>query len=111
MPRIKATCQTWRDRHGAGHEDWTFRCPGCKTEHIIVSRAGANCSHKVEWGFNGDVDRPTFSPSLLVRWEYRNGNPTQICHSFIRNGQIQFLGDCTHSLAGQTVDLHEVQEC
>ena len=25
------------------------------------------------------------------------------------NGQIQFLGDCDHALAGQTVDLPEVQ--
>jgi hypothetical protein len=28
-----------------------------------------------------------------------------ICHSFVTDGRIQFLNDCTHSLAGQTVDL------
>ena len=28
-----------------------------------------------------------------------------ICHSFVTDGRIQFLGDCTHKLAGQTVDL------
>jgi len=33
-----------------------------------------------------------------------------ICHSFIRDGKIQFLGDCTHALAGQTVDLPELPE-
>jgi hypothetical protein len=27
------------------------------------------------------------------------------CHSFIRNGQWEFLGDCAHKLAGQTVPL------
>jgi hypothetical protein len=27
-----------------------------------------------------------------------------------RPGRIQFLGDCTHALAGQTVDLPEIQE-
>lgn len=26
---------------------------------------------------------------------------------FIRDGQIQFLGDCTHALAGKTVPLPE----
>lgn len=28
-----------------------------------------------------------------------------VCHCFIVAGQWQFLGDCTHELAGQTVDL------
>ena len=28
-----------------------------------------------------------------------------VCHSFVRNGRIEFLGDCTHGLAGKTVDL------
>ena len=27
------------------------------------------------------------------------------CHTFVTDGRIQFLGDCTHALAGQTVDL------
>jgi hypothetical protein len=27
------------------------------------------------------------------------------CHSFVTNGKIQFLADCTHKLAGQTVEL------
>ncbi len=29
----------------------------------------------------------------------------EVCHSFVTDGQIQFLGDCTHKLAGQTVPL------
>lgn len=28
-----------------------------------------------------------------------------VCHSFVRAGKIEFLGDCTHALAGQTVAL------
>lgn len=28
-----------------------------------------------------------------------------ICHSFVRNGKIEFLSDCTHELAGKTVEL------
>ncbi|MCZ4340562.1 hypothetical protein O4H52_03015 [Sphingomonadaceae bacterium G21617-S1] len=31
--------------------------------------------------------------------------PPAVCHSFVRNGQIEFLSDCTHALAGQTVPL------
>ena len=28
-----------------------------------------------------------------------------VCHSFVVDGRIQFLGDCTHELACQTVDI------
>ena len=33
-----------------------------------------------------------------------------ICHSFVTDGKIQFLSDCTHGLAGQTVELSEIDE-
>ncbi|WP_241754456.1 hypothetical protein [Cupriavidus basilensis] len=33
-----------------------------------------------------------------------------VCHSFVTDGRIQFLGDCTHALAGQTVPLAEFPE-
>lgn len=91
-----------------------FRCPACKENHYI--KIGA-------WSWNDDLDYPTFSPSVLVQgiqWakneypEYFNvahanvepGGDT-VCHSFVTNGQIQFLNDCTHSLAGHTIDLPE----
>lgn len=80
------------------------------------------------WGFNGDYARPTFTPSVLATYEeltdggeaaYRAwaaaGRPqpapkferrtVRRCHSYVRDGQIQFLGDCTHALAGKTVPL------
>jgi len=74
-----------------------FFCPGCKSHHqVYVGPAG--------WGFNGNFDRPTFTPSVLVNPGRENAaHPT--CHSFVTDGQIQFLGDCTHELAGQTVAL------
>lgn len=30
---------------------------------------------------------------------------TEICHSFVSEGVIQFLSDCTHSLTNQHVEL------
>ena len=30
--------------------------------------------------------------------------------NFVTDGKIQFLSDCHHRLAGQTVDLHGVEE-
>jgi hypothetical protein len=91
-----------------------FRCPGCKETHVIpVEPGGGSC-----WTFNGDYDRPTFSPSILVRWFEPSDDPAEfddtaedkqlVCHSFVRDGQIEFLTDCTHALAGKTVPLGPV---
>jgi hypothetical protein len=32
-----------------------------------------------------------------------------ICHSFIKNGKIQYLSDCTHELKGKTVQLTDLK--
>ena len=99
-----------------------FFCPGCKTAHQVrVSSPQSN------WGYNGNPDTPTFTPSILVRsghyasgggpgncycnWSERFPDREPMpykciqCHSFVTDGQIQFLSDCTHELAGQTVPL------
>ena len=67
--------------------------------------------HLRGWTWNGDVDRPTISPSILTRTTMRiDGKTTDvICHSFVRDGQVEFLSDCTHELAGQLVELLEVE--
>jgi len=89
---------------------YLFECPGCGIHHafytVQTNRPGEE--HAV-WSFNGDVERPTFAPSLLVRWEEGEAREPRVCHSFVRDGQIQFLSDCTHHLAGQTVDLAEIE--
>ncbi|WP_164828247.1 hypothetical protein [Sinorhizobium medicae] len=60
-------------------------------------------------GYNGNPDVPTFTPSVLVTNNGpdagKDGPPPAICHSFVTDGRIQFLADCTHALAGQTVDM------
>ena len=103
-----------------------FRCPGCHEAHQVSVGDGPG----PRWQWNGNVERPTFSPSILVtgadfteagRAAYeawcaagcpKGGVPAEgferrdtRCHSFVRDGQIEFLGDCTHALAGQTVPL------
>jgi len=92
-----------------------FYCPGCKRMHDIY----VDKLHHVNWNFNGDFDKPTFSPSIKVTYRhpkgYSNENPApaewsgeyeeDVCHSFVRDGKIQYLSDCTHDLAGQTVNM------
>lgn len=106
-----------------------FYCPGCKEYHHIQhgSDIGPN------WGWNGRLDKPTFTPSVLVTgtaftekgqadfdaW-HASGCPSRdglkfdsrptVCHTFVTDGRIQYLGDCTHQLAGQTVDLPPLEE-
>jgi hypothetical protein len=96
-------------RNGEGGR-LTFMCPGCKTRHTIAVGEGPG----QRWGWNGDTERPVFTPSVLVTYDGcdagKDGAPPAVCHSFVgcngaQPGQIVFLGDCTHSLAGQTVDL------
>lgn len=74
---------------------WILFCPGCRELHPLETP---------RWSFNGDVARPTFHPSLVVR---PNGHDR--CHSWIRDGQIQFLADSHHDLAGMTVALPDVR--
>ena len=82
-----------------------FWCPGCNGAHRVQHGAGAG----PRWGWNGDAERPTFTPSVLVTYDGvdagTDGAPPRVCHSFVADGRVQFLGDCTHALAGQTVDL------
>lgn len=81
-----------------------FECPGCRMYHAI------NVSDDTEprWVWNGDVEKPTFDPSILVCYPLGNPSINHICHSFVVNGRIQFLNDCTHALAGLTVDIPEL---
>lgn len=80
-----------------------FLCPGCESHHFVRVRGPGPV-----WQFNGDVVKPTVSPSILVTYHHHPTDhfaTTAICHSFIRDGQIEFLSDCTHKLSGKTIDL------
>lgn len=51
-------------------------------------------------------------PSVLTRagGTPEDPRPPYVCHCFIRNGMIEFLTDCTHNLAGQTVPMVDLPE-
>lgn len=77
-------------------------CPGCEAPHCPRVRLPGGYQPDQQhpyWDWNGCADeRLTISPSLLVYGVKR-------CHSFIRQGKWEFLGDCEHDLAGKTVPL------
>jgi hypothetical protein len=94
-----------------------FYCPGCKCHHGVTD----------SWQFNNDFNNPTFSPSILVRstmmtekgeadyeaWRTAGCPKTNevfehvptVCHSFVTNGKIQYLSDCTHELAAHIIEM------
>ena len=68
-----------------------FWCPGCNSVKTVCP---------VRWNWNGDVDRPTLSPSILQTLGPFPDGHKEICHCFVRDGQIEFLNDCTHDKRG-----------
>ena len=84
-----------------------FYCPGCEDLHCLPVEGDK------AWGYNRNAAAPTFTPSILVTSpavpdalaEFKEWRTARTCHSYVADGRIQFLSDCTHALAGQTVDL------
>lgn len=75
-----------------------YWCPGCEYAHSIgVDQPLGNGAR---WSWDGNAEAPTFAPSVNVGPRSRAQ-----CHHFVRAGRIEFLSDCWHRLAGQTVDL------
>lgn len=84
------------------------------------------------WTWNGSIDKPTLRPSVLSRsghfinpsfdatkdecWcSYNRDHPDDqhfccyLDHTWITDGQVKFLDDCSHELKGQTLDLLDVE--
>lgn len=74
-------------------------CPGCETYHLFDGR----------WQFNGDFNKPTFTPSLVVNESESTLLSTGVqdgrCHSFVTDGVWRFLVDSTHELRGRKVEM------
>ncbi len=123
----------------------SFWCQGCRKAHVVWIAGQGPEDGRPRWSWNGDVERPVFTPSVLVR-SYRYPNPYEPdnnpehaeirakfeqagaaghdwmmdhpkwgrrCHSFVgcngaQPGEIIFLGDCTHELAGSVQALAEL---
>ena len=98
----------------------TIAMPGPLTRRML--RVGGSLHPRWEW--NKDCVRVTLTPSILttgvrpltteeaervLRGE--NVDVEEIrCHSFVTDGHVRFLPDCSHSLAGMEMDLLDVEE-
>lgn len=85
-------------------------CPGCeytsengqKVGGLHLLPIGGNTKKRPTWEWNGDLVRVTLNPSILTKI---NRQKPFVCHSFLRDGRWQFLGDCTHSLANKVIPM------
>lgn len=97
-----------------GYVHW---CPGCGETHVIPDG----------WTFDGNVDRPTFAPSVKITGKQTVRNERgewtgewvlgpdgkvldECCHYILTAGVLNFCGDCTHTLVGRSVPLPELPE-
>lgn len=99
------------DQDGIWGGGYIFFCPGCKCGHLIYDAAHILPTHGgARWTFNGDESKPTFAPSYLVGLP-ENGVQfsRKRCHSYVKDGMIQFLTDCWHDLRGKTVPMVDME--
>lgn len=85
-----------------GNGEYRIYCQGCRHHHII-NTTSVNSSNAI-WKFNGDLDRPTFTPSIHIKAEN-----ISICHFKVADGIITYQDDCEHDLRGQTKLLTDIQ--
>lgn len=94
-------------------------CPACRSGHLFNTTPNLPNGvggKRPAWAFDGNLEEPTFSPSMLVTTNdpsHPHHQPRAAfsrCHSFVTAGKIQFQRDCTHPLAGTTVDLPDWEE-
>lgn len=89
---------------GTNSPDLVFFCPGCQCGHGVWTTV-SNAHSGATWSWNGSMDKPTFSPSLLI--QHHHDGKDHRCHTIVTDGKIHFCADCSHGLAGQVVDMVE----
>jgi len=89
-------------------------CPGCGYAHgfPLSKRYYEGSSiygpehHKPIWTFNGNLDRPSITPSLRCFYTHpETKQEITTCHLILTDGVINFCSDCQHVLAGKSIHL------
>lgn len=88
------------DKEYPGGIYW-WKCPGCRGSHFVPAN-GRPLPNGAKWTVSGSLDCPTVRPSVNVK------GTDFVCHSVVAEGKIQYEADCTHAMAGLTVDMIDV---
>lgn len=97
--------------NGVTYEALMFVCPGCVAGgpngydgiHLLPVNCDLTEINKPAWNWNGDLEKPTLSPSILSQGYCR-------CHSFLTDGVFNFLTDSDHPLSGQSVPMPDLPD-
>lgn len=99
-------------------------CPACREVHVFITER--NVPAPPMWTFNGDTAAPTFSPSMKItgkeierdaegKWTgewVRDPSTGQArdfcCHYILTAGVLNYCGDSTHAMKGQSVPLPDL---
>lgn len=88
-------------------------CPGCEQAHVIY----CNRAEKPSWTWNGDINRPTCTPSVLCFTTHDeegeklpNNARRTLCHYFLTDGNLVFCSDSPHAFVGKTIPLPDIPE-
>lgn len=81
-----------------------IKCPGCDGYHLFFM------SGDMTWEFNGNLEKPTFRPSLKNSHDGNKYEPPFCCHLNLTDGVLQFHPDCTHANKGKFMDLPDYPE-
>lgn len=95
------------DDHGVKYDALAFVCPGCADalDNSGLHMLAVNSTVKSPaWTWDGNLDAPTLSPSIVTR------TGDLVCHSFLEAGVFNYLDDCTHKFRGQHVPMGDLPE-
>lgn len=78
--------------YGHDRRSWVVWCPACDTTHMVTDT----------WTVTEHDDGTlTVDPSILLT----QPPTTYRCHSYLRDGVWQYLDDCSHQHAGQSLPM------
>lgn len=65
-----------------------YLCPACEGLHAITIEGP-----EPRWSWNGSLDAPTLSPSVLSYLPKDGGGRETLCHHFLTDGKVVVCGD------------------
>lgn len=96
---------------------YEFWCPGCEDHHHIRTEEAPTWGrdlttkepYQVCWRFNGDMDKPTFSPSMKLTTQVGQGRAIHVCHVAIHGGMLEYFAATSHGLAKKFIPMTELE--
>lgn len=96
----------------ATHIELNLPCPLNQRIIPVIINGSRDNNKRYVWTWNGDIEKPTLRPSVLTEGGRYNEDFSEYtkykCHTWITDGEAQFLSDCTHDKVNQKLPLLEV---